>query len=184
MEPTSCCCLLERRTVLAQVICVLQSCPLGEIVVVAGATSIEKVEEMLGRYPGRKGSDFRFVYNPDYATGEMLSSIQAGWPAMRDDCQAALIVLGDQPHIERRIVDQVIAAYKPSTVVIPSFNRHGGHPILIDRTCWPEVLALPLNANCERCSVPMQDWLHYVEVDTETILRDVDTPEDYGRAIS
>jgi len=172
------------RTVLAQVISVLQGCPLGEIVVVTGHEH-EKVEEMLGRYPGRKGSGFRFVYNPDYATGEMLSSIQVGLVAMREDshCDAALIVLGDQPHIERRIVDQVIAAHKPGTVVIPSFNRHGGHPILIDRACWPEVLALPFNANLREVLRAHADWLHYVEVDTETILRDVDTPEDYGQAI-
>jgi molybdenum cofactor cytidylyltransferase len=115
----------------------------------------------------------------------MLSSIQAGLAALREasHCDAALIVLGDQPHIERRIVDQVIAAYKPGTVVIPSFNRHGGHPILIDRACWPEVLALPLNANLREVLRAHADWLHYVEVDTETILRDVDTPEDYGLAI-
>ena len=140
---------------------------------------------MLGRYPGRKGSGFRFVYNPNYATGEMLSSIQAGLVAMREalHCDAALIVLGDQPHIERRIVEQVIAAHKPGTVVIPSFNRRGGHPILIDRACWPEVLALPLNANLREVLRAHADWLHYVEVDTETILRDVDTPEDYGQAI-
>jgi len=172
------------RTVLAQIISVLQSCPLGEIVVVTGHEH-EKVEDMLGRYPGRKGSGFRFVYNPDYATGEMLSSIQAGLVAMREalHCDAALIVLGDQPHIERRIVDQVIAAHKPGTVVIPSFNRRGGHPILIDRACWPEVLALPLNANLREVLRAHADWLHYIEVDTETILRDVDTPEDYGQAI-
>jgi molybdenum cofactor cytidylyltransferase len=169
-------------TVLAHIVSMLQACPLDEIVVVTGHEH-EKVEEMLGRYPGRKGSGFRLVYNPDYATGEMLSSIQAGLVAMRDDCQAALIVLGDQPHIERRIVNQVIAAHKPGTVVIPSFSRHGGHPILIDRACWPEVLALPLNANLREVLRAHADWLHYLEVDTETILRDVDTPEDYGQAV-
>ena len=140
---------------------------------------------MLGRYPGRKGSGLRFVYNPDYATGEMLSSIQAGLAAMREAsrCDAALIVLGDQPLIERRIVEQVIAAHEPGTVVIPSFNRHGGHPILIDRACWPEVLALPLNANLREVLRAHANWLRYIEVDTETILRDVDTPEDYGQAV-
>jgi len=172
------------RTVLAQVISVLQSCPLGEIVVVTGHEH-EKVEEMLGRYPGRKGSGFRFVYNPDYATGEMLSSIQAGLVAMREasHCDAALIVLGDQPLIERRIVEQVIAAHKPGTVVIPSFNRRGGHPILIDRACWSEVLTLPLNANLREALRAHTDWLRYVEVDRETILRDVDMPEDYSRMV-
>jgi molybdenum cofactor cytidylyltransferase len=169
------------RTVLAQVISVLQGCSLGEIVLVTGHEH-EKVKEILGRYPH---SGLRFVYNPNYATGDMLSSIQAGLAAMRDAlrCDAALIVLGDQPLIERRIVEQVIAAHEPGTVIVPSSNRHGGHPILIDRACWPEVLALPLNANLREVLRAHADWLHYVEVDTESILRDMDTPEDYARVI-
>ena len=170
-------------TVLSHIVSVLQTCPLDEIVVVTGHEH-EKVEEMLGRYPDCKASDLRFAYNPNYATGEMLSSIQVGLATMRSNCEAALIVLGDQPHIERRIVEQVIAAYKPGAVVIPSFNRRGGHPILIDRGRWPEVLALPLDSNLREMLRARADWLHYVEVDTETILRDVDTPDDYERAIN
>ncbi len=169
------------RTVLAQVISVLQSCPLDEIVIVTGHEH-EKVEEMLGRY---EDSGLRFVYNPNYATGEMLSSIQAGLAAMQEasHCDAALIVLGDQPLIERRIVEQVIAAHEPGTVVIPSFNRRGGHPILIDRACWPEVLALPISANLREVLRAHADWPRYIEVDTESILRDMDTPADYAHVI-
>ena len=174
------------RAILAQVISVLQSCPLDKIMIVTGHEH-EKVEEMLGRYPGRdEDSGFRFVYNPDYASGEMLSSIQVGLAATRDAsrCDAALIVLGDQPLIERRIVEQVIAAHEPGTVVVPSFNRRGGHPILIDRACWPEVLALPISANLRQVLRAHADWLRYIVVDSETILRDVDTPEDYSRLVS
>ncbi len=170
------------RTVLGQVVTVLQSCPLDEIIAVTGHER-EKIEQ--GRYPD-SAPPLRFVYNPNYATGEMLSSIQVGLAAMRDAsrCDAALIVLGDHPLIERRIVEQVIAAHEPGTVVVPSFNRRGGHPILIDRACWPEVLALPLSANLRQVLRAHADWLRYIVVDSETILRDVDTPEDYSRLVS
>ena len=176
-------------TILSHIVSVLLACPLDEILVVTGHER-EKIEEMLGRYVGRHPPDgpsgLRFVYNPNYATGEMLSSLQTGLTAMRRalHCDAALIVLGDQPHIERRIVEQVIAAHEPGAVVIPSFNRRGGHPILVDRACWPEILALPPSANLRDVLRAHADWTRYVEVDSETVLRDVDTPEDYGRAIS
>ncbi len=170
-------------TVLSHIVSTLQDCRLDEIVVVTGHER-EKVEEMLGRHrDAGLGSGFRFVYNPNYATGEMLSSIQVGLAEMRSHCDAALIVLGDQPHIERRIVDQVIAAHKPGAVVIPSFNRRGGHPILIDRARWPEVLALPIDSNLREMLRARADWVHYVAVDTQTVLRDVDTPKDYEQAI-
>lgn len=172
------------RTVLGQIIAVLRTCPLGEIVVITGHERVQ-VEEMLSRYPqgGLDGIPIRCVYNPNHTVGEMLSSLQVGLAAMRNDCDAALSVLGDQPKIERCVVEQVIAAHEPGVIVIPSFGRRGGHPILIDRKRWPDVLALPPGANLREALRTHADWVRYVEVDTETILRDLDTPEDYRRMV-
>jgi molybdenum cofactor cytidylyltransferase len=174
------------RTVLAQAISVLRQCPLGEIVVVTGHER-EQVEQMLRRYGDDHDRDsappWRSVHNPNYAAGDMLSSIQAGLTAMRTDCDAALVALGDQPQIERRIVEQVLAAHTPSAVIIPSFNRRGGHPILIDRACWPKILALPMGASLRELFHAHIQWLRYIDVDTESILRDMDTPEDYAQLV-
>jgi len=169
------------RTVLGQVIAVLQDCPLDEIVVVTGHEG-EHVRASLDRQ-ALHHRGLRFVHNPHYATGEMLSSVQAGLAAMHGDCDAALIVLSDQPRIERRVVEQVIAAHKPGAVVVPSFDRRSGHPILIDRERWADVLALPLGANLREVLRAHADWVCYVNVETETILRDMDTPEDYERMV-
>lgn len=169
------------HTVLEQVVSVLQACPLEEMVVVTGHQR-EQIEEVLSRH-GAKHGGLRFIYNTNYAAGDMLSSIQAGLAAMRSSCNAALIALGDQPHIKQPVVEQVIAAHAPGIVVIPSFNRRGGHPILIDRTCWPEILALPYGASLRDLFHAHTDWLRHVDVDTETILRDLDTPEDYRRMV-
>ena len=169
------------HTVLGQVIAVLQDCPLGEILVVTGHEG-EHVRASLDRQAVRHGG-MRFVHNPRYAAGEMLSSIQAGLAAMRSDCDAALVVLGDQPRIEKRVVEQIIAVREPGTVVVPSFDRRSGHPILIDRERWADVLALPPDANMRMALRAQMDRVRYVEVDTETILRDMDTPEDYERMV-
>lgn len=169
------------RTVLGQVIAVLQDCPLGEILVVTGHEG-EHVRASLHRQAVRHGG-MRFIHNPHYAVGEMLSSIQAGLEEMHSDCDAALVVLGDQPRIERRVVEQVIAAREPGAVMVPSFDRRSGHPILVDRARWADVLALPPGANLREALRAHADWVHYVEMDTETILRDMDTPEDYERMV-
>jgi molybdenum cofactor cytidylyltransferase len=169
------------RTVLAQVVSVLQNCSLDEIIVITGHER-EKIEEATRRHVPRHGG-LRFVYNPRYAAGEMLSSIQTGLAALQDGCDAALVALGDQPQIERRNVAQIIAAHEPGHVVIPSFNRRGGHPILIDRACWPDILALPTGASLRDVWRAHPTWLRYVDVDAETILRDMDTLDDYRRMV-
>ena len=172
----------KERTVLAQIIAVLQASALDDIIIVIGHER-DKIEAAARRHI-TQGGGLRFVHNPNYSSGDMLSSIQAGLAAMQDDCSAALIVLGDQPQIERRVVEQVIAAHEPDTVIIPSFNRHGGHPILIDRACWPDILALPIGASLRDVWRAHPDWLRYIDVDTETILRDMDTPDDYRQMVS
>jgi molybdenum cofactor cytidylyltransferase len=164
-------------TVLSQVVSVLQDCPLDEVLIITGHER-EKIEAMTDRHVSQHGG-LRCVYNPAYAAGEMLSSIQAGLAALSDACQAALVALGDQPHIERRITWQVITAHQTAAVIIPSFNRRGGHPILIDRACWPAILALPAGASLRDVWRAHPSWLRYVDVDTDTILRDLDTPDDY-----
>jgi molybdenum cofactor cytidylyltransferase len=172
------------RTVLSQVVSVLQACPLDEIVIITGHER-EKVEAMTDRPVAQQGG-LRCVYNPNYAAGEMLSSIQAGLAALGDAsrCTAALVALGDQPQIEQRIARQVLAAHTPASVIIPSFNRHGGHPILIDRACWPDILALPIGSTLRDVWRAHPGWLRYLDVDTETILRDMDTPDDYRQMVS
>jgi len=171
---------LGEHTVLEHVIAVLQACPLDDIVVVTGHEP-DKIRGILDRDVPLERLYIRTAHNPAYAAGEMFSSIQTGLRALRDDCQAALIVLGDQPQIERRMVERVLAAHEPGRVVIPSYNRRGGHPILIDRACWLDILACPPDANLRALWHAHPDWPRYIDVDSNTILHDMDTPEDYYR---
>ncbi len=64
-----------------------------------------------------------------------------------------------------------------SHIVIPSYRMRAGHPILLPAWLWPEVLA---------CTSTLRDVLaqhreatRYLNVDTPTVLADLDTPEDY-----
>ena len=162
-------------SVLETVVSTLGECDLNDILVVTGHER-EQVEQRLRECP------VRLTHNPDYASGEMLSSIQTGLRAMQAECQAALLALGDQPLIQVEVVRRVLAAQQPNTIVIPSFQRKRGHPILIDRALWPAVLRLPPGSNLREMINAHADQIRYVEVDTDTIIRDLDTPEDYQQA--
>jgi molybdenum cofactor cytidylyltransferase len=126
----------------------------------------------------------RCVFNPAYAHAEMLISIQVGLRALPADSLAALVVLGDQPRLQSDIVRRVIDAYAPDTLIIPSYQMKRGHPILIDRALWADVLSLPDTATLRDFIQAHAKQIRYVEVETDSVLADLDTPEDYQEAIN
>jgi len=168
------------RTVIGQVVATLQEAGVPEIVVVTGHHAAD-VAAALADTPAR------VVFNPDYATGEMLSSIRAGLQNLTGDStskdlKAALLCLGDQPQMEAATVRAVVAAGEGTgwqCIVIPSYHMKAGHPILLPRFVWPEVLAA---ADTLRAVLAAhRPHIHYLTVDTATVLADLDTPEDYAR---
>lgn len=167
------------HTVIEQVVSVLLECPLNEVVVITGHER-EAIETQLAAWPVRS------VFNPNYEAGEMLSSVQCGLSALGSGVQAALIVLVDQPQLEATVVQQLIDAYQEEAgcLVIPSFQMRRGHPILIDRAYWQEILALdPRKETLREVIVSHADEIHYVTVETNSVLRDMDTPEAYQREL-
>lgn len=121
------------------------------------------------------------VHNPDYAAGEMLSSLQTGLRALPMSVTAALVVLGDQPRLQASIVKQVIERYQAgrASIVAPSYQMRRGHPILIDRALWNEILTLPENKVLRDVINAHKAEIAYVSVDTDSVLQDVDTPQEY-----
>lgn len=166
----------DGQTVIETIVRRLLMFRLSEIVVVTGFEG-ERVRQALAHLP------VEFVDNPDYAAGEMISSVHAGLAALPDTTAGALVVLGDQPTLNGRVVGQVLAAYAEGrgTIVAPVYRGQRGHPVLFDRRYWPELLTLEHGAPRDVIRRYPQA-LALVEVDTDSILIDIDTPEQYRRA--
>ncbi len=160
-------------TVIGQVVSVLRQArePL-EIVVVGGRLA----DELRAALP-----DEKVAFNPDYEQGEMLASLRVGLAGLGRGVAAALVALGDQPQIEVEVVDRVIAAYRQSgaRLVAPSYQMRRGHPWLIERSLWPEMLGLQAGETLRDLLARFADQIHYVAVERPSVLKDLDTPEDY-----
>jgi molybdenum cofactor cytidylyltransferase len=163
-----------KSTVLGAVVQTLGAAGVTHILVVAGAA--RKSVEAVARKEGAST-----VFNPAYADGEMLSSIQAGIRELPSPVEAALIALGDQPRMQPQTVTSVVEAYAEygAQLVVPSYNMRRGHPWLIDRRLWPELLDLKRNESSRDFLHLHADYIRYVQVDSPTILEDMDTPRDY-----
>ncbi|GAB4443795.1 MAG: molybdenum cofactor cytidylyltransferase [Anaerolineae bacterium] len=168
----------DRGTVIEEIVNRLRGANLSEIVVVTGHAH-ERVEAALAGHP------VRFAYNPDYAAGEMTSSVQAGIRALSPATSACLLVLGDQPLLRGRVIWRVLNAYARGLgrIVAPSYRKRRGHPVLIDKAFWPALLALGPDGAPRDVVRANADAVHHVVVDTDWVLRDIDTPEDYERAL-
>ena len=166
-----------KMTVIEQVITTFLSAGLKDILIVTGGAEEEVLKGVTG-YPVRQ------IRNPDYATGEMLSSLLCGVRTMSARTQATLIGLGDQPQIQEGSVRAICDVYRSSKseLIVPSFQMKRGHPWLVARPLWDEMLAIEPPETLRDFLNRHADAIQYVKLDTPTILADLDTPEDYQNA--
>ena len=162
-----------RSTVIQTVISTLQASGVTDILVVTGGAH-KQIESLIGQ-------TVQIVFNEKYAESEMLSSLQAGLIAKKDEASAALICLGDQPQIQIRSVQRILQEYKETSasIIVPSYQMHRGHPWLVARESWNAILQMHAPDSPRDFLKRHNREIHYVDIDSPTILQDLDTPEDY-----
>ncbi len=167
----------DGRTIVETVVMVIQATPVYPITVVLGANwkEIQFVLSDLG---------VELSVNPNPELG-MLSSARWALSHLEDTVDAYMFVLGDQPQIETRIVERILemAEYSDKGIVLPEYNGKRGHPLLIRARYKGEILRLPDTGGLNQLLQAHPDDIEEVPVDTDSILRDIDTPADYEEAI-
>ena len=171
--------LLEwgQTTVLGQVISVFQQADIEDITVISGGAR-EQVEEIARPYGARS------IFNTEYASGEMLVSLQRGLEVQLPQTRATLIALGDQPQIQAGTVRLICEVFlrTGSRLIVPSFQMRRGHPWLVERSLWDELLRMGPGDSAREFLNRFASEIQYVSVETPSILADIDTLEDYQRS--
>jgi molybdenum cofactor cytidylyltransferase len=168
---------LNGRTIIEHTVEQLVKLKMEPIVVVTGHDARE-VRGALERW------EVQFAQNRAYKTAGLGDSLRAGLTALPTSASAALVVLGDQPNIPPKVVQQVLMAYAEhqSDLVVPTFDGQAGYPVLVARRHWPDVLTMKDDAAFEGWVRAHLDAALLVSVDTDAVLRSVDTPQDYREA--
>jgi len=163
------------KTFVANCVDNLLASGIDEVVVVTG----HRADDVRKALAGRKIS---LVHNEHYQSG-MSSSIKCGILAVSADARACLIALVDQPQISADVFRRVIEAYRqqPSLIAIASSSSRRGHPILLDMRLRDEILGMDDSIGLRQVIQEHDRELVLIEVATESILFDVDLPEDYRR---
>lgn len=130
------------------------------------------------------GLDVRQV--PASPGAEMLASVQTGLAALEDsEAEAALLAPGDHPLLDPGTVALLIDAWRArqGAIIAPSIDGRRGHPILVARSVWPEIVSLEADRSLRDFLRHREEAIFYVFVEDRGVIRDVDTPQDYDQAL-
>lgn len=146
------------------------------VVVVTGYRGAE-VDAVLGR---RYGKDVISVPNPDFASTDMLRSIQIGCRAM-PECDAFFLLPGDMPVVRRSTFRKLLSARPANgvSVIFPTLNGARKHPPLVDARMIPEILAFQSDGGLRQLWHRHEEFIQTVSVDDEGVWIDLDTQQDY-----
>lgn len=147
---------------------------LTPVVVVTGSNA-EAVENAV------RGLDVQIVRNAAWQSGQ-ASSIVAGVASLPENIGSCLFLLADQPQVGTEIIHALteLHARNLSSIIAPLvMEERRANPVLFDRVTFADLLQL-------KGDVGGRAIFHKYKVDylpwhDETLLLDVDTPEDYER---
>ena len=125
------------------------------------------------------GLDVGFVTNADYLSG-LASSLKTGVRGLPGSCDGALVLLGDMPRITAEHLDRLIAAFgarRAGAIVVPTHRGQRGNPVLWPAALFPELLQLDGDAGAKQLVTVHADRVAEVELGSDAIFLDVDTPE-------
>jgi 2-phospho-L-lactate guanylyltransferase (CobY/MobA/RfbA family) len=113
----------------------------------------------------------------------MGSSLRAGLGALDPLIDASFIVLADQPFVRSTTLDQMINAYRQSSaqIVLPMYQGFRGNPVLLDRSVFPEVMALSGDIGCRAIFGDHLQGIVKVPVEDIGVLLDIDSQTDFAR---
>jgi len=164
-------------SVISQVVARFREAGADPLLVVTGGDR-DEVERAL------QGAGAQCLLNPNYRQGGMLSSIKVGLRSLLEgEAEAAMVAPADLPSLTVETLRSLLGHRRRSgaDLIVPSYEMRRGHPVLIDRYLWQEVLDLPDGETLRDFLRRRPGLIDYVVVEDAGVIQDIDIPEDYER---
>jgi molybdenum cofactor cytidylyltransferase len=95
-----------------------------------------------------------------------------------------VILLGDMPQIDAKLIDRLVAAFDPekgALVVVPTIEGRRGNPVIWARRFFPELMAVTGDVGARHIIANVAEAVAEVPVSDPAITVDVDTPDVLAR---
>ena len=169
------------RPMIAHAIDTLLASRVDEIIVVLGHQS-DRVKEAIGQ------RGVKIIENLHYREG-ISTSINAGLTAISSHARAIMIYLADQPLIESEEINFLIRSFDEAdkankSIIVPFFRGQRGNPVLVSSSYKASMLGISGETGCRRVIKQNPGEILAIEMDTDHVVRDVDTIEEYERLVA
>ncbi len=129
--------------------------------------------------------DVGVAFNPKFASG-LASSLSVGLAALPPDIVGAIVLLGDMPWIEPRLIDALVDAFLArggAFAAVPTREGRRGNPVLLGRALFEPAMRLAGDEGARRLIGALSaSELVEVEASDMGVTFDVDTADDLAAA--
>lgn len=158
------------QTMVSHVIDQLVESNVSDIIVVTG-NDFEEVTKSIKQ-------QVKFTHNPDYNLG-LSASLKAGISALPNGADGVMICLGDMPYISASHYNDLITAFVPGKIIVPTSNGKIGNPLIFSKEYFIEFKGLSGDKGARKLIKEYQNDVVRVDLGTDAIFNDIDTPDAY-----
>ncbi len=165
---------VDGQPMLARVVQQACAAQLGAVIVVLGAAR-RAIQPLLVGYP------VIIAVNRRWRSG-LASSLRVGLAHVPADADGVLFVPGDMPYLRADTLRQLASLYYTAgmPIVAPTYRGRRGNPVLFGRALFGELAALTGDAGGRALLAKHAHEIALLDVENDSILRDIDTPADYA----
>lgn len=117
------------------------------------------------------------IRSPDADFG-MGHSLAAGIEALQfTGAGAVAVLLADMPWISQDVLTGLARMADPERIALPCYQGRRGHPVIIGRRFWPELVRLTGDQGARAVIAEHAECVDVLECNDPGVLRDADTPE-------
>ena len=156
----------------------LQNAGVEEIIVVVGHRG-QEIEAVI-----HSMKHVKVVFNPNYAKGDMLESIQLGLRQIKKS-NAVYLMPADMPAIAVETFVKVWSCLEKSgaAVVFPILQGRKKHPVLVGKSCFKSILEFKEDGGLRMVLEKHEKQTQYISVTDQACGMDIDTPADYQKLL-
>ena len=128
------------------------------------------------------GEPYRSLINPS-ETAQMSDSLRLGLRALAVNSDATMIALGDMPFVDIHTLQTLLKAAVPGKICRPTVNGKPANPVIFPKQQYPALQSNQGDKGGRDIIKQNPDRVISINFSDPSIFQDIDTPEDYSKAI-